>query len=101
MDKAFKSIVREVVKEELAPVEKRLSKKIDENFFDFKEEIIGSIKKIMSGFKNDLISIKVEIMGELKANREQQTILNNRSMMINDLEERVEELEKIPRKFAN
>lgn len=62
---------------------------------DLKNEIIDAVKDVLTGFRNDMVSLKDEIVGELKTNREEQTMLNGRTMKINNIESRVEKLEKI------
>lgn len=94
----FTTIVRTVVKEELIPVkeelvqvEKRLNRRMDLKFEEFKEEIIGMFRE----FRNDIATMKNEIMGELKTVREEQIILSSQHSRVVDLEDKVENLEKI------
>lgn len=93
----MKSVIREVVKEELKPVEDRLSKRFDV----FEDKIITGVKSLLVEFKNDLIQMKLEILGELQKTREEQVLLNARSAKINKIEDDVESLKKIHPKFSH
>lgn len=91
----FTTIVRTVVKEELAPVEERLNKKMDRRFDEFKEELVDSFTGIARELRNDVAAMRDEIMGELKTVREEQIILSSQHSRVVDLEDKVENLEKI------
>ncbi len=91
----IKKIVREVVKEEFVPVEKRIYAEMDRKFNLFQTAIIESVKGLLQDFRNDFVTMKDEIVGELQAMREEQTFLNHRSMKINQIEDDVENLKVI------
>lgn len=90
-DTVLKKIVREVVKEELTPFEQKL----DLKFARFKEEIISSLKELVAEYRNDVVQMKDEFVGEMRAMREEQTMLNRRTSQINEIDDRVEKLETI------
>lgn len=96
-DSIIKSIVREVVREELKTVEAGLMAKMDRAFSDFRTEIMLAFREMM----NELTTMKLEILGELKTVREEQAILNGRSAKINDIEDKMEKLEKIHPGFTH
>jgi hypothetical protein len=91
----FKTMVHTVVREELAPVEQRLNRRMDLKFEELKEDVVDSVKNIMGQFRNDIATIKDEIITELKAVREEQTILSSQHSRVVDLEEKMEKLERI------
>lgn len=114
----FRKIVREAVKEEFAPVEDRLlgvegrlddlGKTIDdshrellraENFlFKMQDSLIKYEDKMTDSFREFQSMVQGlldPLMKELLASREEQTILNERSTKINQIGDRVENLEKI------
>ncbi len=65
--------------------------------------VIQELKTALDSFKeallyeirNDLAQMKDEIMGELKTVREEQTMLNGRTVKINQIEDRVKKLEQL------
>jgi hypothetical protein len=87
----FKQVVRTVVREELAPVEKRLNQRMDRGFSDFRNEIGQRFKE----FKNDLASMKDEIVTELQTSREESTMHKGQHDRFDEIERRVEKLEDI------
>lgn len=52
-------------------------------------------QKMFDEFKSDFIKLKDEIIGELKAVREEQEILSSQHGRVLDLEENVEKLQRI------
>lgn len=70
----FKGVVREVVREEFQPVEKRLNEKLEIKFETHKEDILQGTKDLLTDFKSDFATMKDEIVGEIKAMREEFTI---------------------------
>ena len=91
----FKNIVREVVREEIKPVEERLIKGLDIKFSQFKDEIIFSIKAMLTDFRSEMAGMKDEIISELVKSREETTILKGDHQRVLDLEDKMEDLEKI------
>ncbi len=89
-DSLIKTVVRGVVKEE-----------VKTGFDEFEVRMKQMFDKMASLLKNDLMTIKDEIMGELKTVREEQTMLNGRSVKINDIEDEVEQLKNIHPKFTH
>ncbi|MBI4067487.1 hypothetical protein HY407_03815 [Candidatus Gottesmanbacteria bacterium] len=70
----FKKIVREVVRDEILPVEKRLNARMDIKLEGFKEEIVSEVKGLLTKLRSDFAKMKDEIVGELKGMREEFTM---------------------------
>lgn len=93
----FQTIVRDVVKEELVPVNKRFDS-IDRKFdsvdrrFDGIEEKLEQIEDTFQKFRNDIIDHIDHFVGEIKTYREEQTINAGQHQRFDD---RLETLEKI------
>lgn len=100
-DTVIKKIVRDVVHEEIKPLENGLStlsvqvnsieNKIDKKFDLF----LDKLEKYFFDFRSDMAKVQDTIAGELKTNRDEQVILNGRSAKINQIEDDVEKLQKI------
>lgn len=86
----FKTIVRDVVKEELAPVNRRFES-VDRRF-DSVEEKLERIEIAFQKFRNDIINHIDHFVGEIKTYREEQTINAGQHQRFDD---RLETLEKI------
>lgn len=96
IDKRFNSVDKK-----FESVDKKFES-VDKRFEIFELRIVlafnrkmDEIKDYMVEQRSEIASIKDEIMGELKIIREEQTILNGRSAKINQIEDRMEDLEKI------
>jgi hypothetical protein len=87
----FKQMVRTVVRAELAPVEERLSQRMDRGFSEFRNEIDRRFKE----FKNDLVTMKDQIVKELQMSREESTIHKGQHDRFDDVEHRLEDLEQM------
>lgn len=94
-ENVIKKIVRDVVREEMVPVEKRITDELDTKLETFQENIIEAIGKKNDSLRSDIATMKDEIVGELKKVREEQTVLNGKSEKVNDLETRIEVLEAL------
>lgn len=91
----FKNIVREVVREEIKKEIAPFRSEIKKDFILFKDKVLGEVREIMKKFRNDLAGMKDEIIGELVKSREETTILRGDHQRVLDLEDKVEDLEKI------
>jgi vacuolar-type H+-ATPase subunit E/Vma4 len=94
----FKKIVRDVVREEIKPVEANLENK----FLAFKTEILTAFEnkaeEILAGvakMRDEIITSNDQIAGEIKTMREENAISSDKVRVVNELDERVEKLEKI------
>lgn len=102
-DTGIKKIVREVVREELAPVEQRFDQKLDYKFALFENKIIEGVQKLLYEFRSDLTKMKLEIVGEIQDFREENTIvdLKNQHQRIINMDESIEKLQKIHPQYTH
>ena len=91
----FKDDLKLYLNEEIDKKFKQHDEKMDNRFRFFKDDVLNSVKDLVSLFRNDIASLQYKILAELQTNREEQTILSSQHKMILDLEEKVETLEKI------
>lgn len=102
----FKTIVRTVVREELAPVETRLNEKIDRKFEQFEERLDSRFlafeermdEKLDNSFRkyrDDVMKGIDKVMGELQTIRQEQTMHQGQHQDFHEVETRVEKLEEI------
>ena len=91
----FTNIVREVVREEIKKEFVPLRSGIRADFVLFKDEVLGEVRELLKKFRSDLADMKDEIIGELVKSREETTILKGNHQRVLDLEDKMEDLEKI------
>lgn len=91
----FKNMVREVVREEIKKEIAPVRSEIKRDFILFKDEVLGEVRELMKKFRSDLAGMKDEILGELVKFREETTILRGDHQRVLDLEDQVEDLERI------
>lgn len=91
----FKNIVREVVREEIKRELVPTRDGIRAEIISFKEEILREVREMMKKFRSDFATMKDEIIGELVKSREETTILKGDHQRVLDLEDKMEDLEKI------
>jgi len=86
-----REVVREELKREMAPVRNG----IRADLASFKEEVLGEVRDLFKEFRSDLAVMKVEVLGELQKFRDEMAILGGDHQRLLDLEDKVDELEKI------
>jgi len=85
-DSVIKTVVRDVVKEEVKTA-----------FSDFEVKMRQMFNEMASGLKNDLTNMKDEIVGEIQDFREENTILElkGQHQRLLNIDKKVDQLEKI------
>lgn len=89
-DTIIKTLVKTSVSEEFA-----------KHFPVYEEKMLDKIEKMLTNFRSDLTNMKLEILGELEKIRQEQTILNGRSVKINKIEDEVDKLKGIHPKYSH
>lgn len=106
MVKILKTQIDTEVEKRLVGIERKLSH-LEEKATDQQLETIHLGNKVTNvdnsliRIKDEILTMKDEVMGELKAIREEQTILSSQHGRILDIEDQVEKLEKIHPKFTH
>lgn len=91
-DPAIKKIIREVVKEELSPLEKRLA-----------DTIVEQVTQVVKTYRNDVNKMKDEIVGELQKFREETSVLDlkRQHKRLLDIDKDVDQLKDIHPNFTH
>lgn len=96
-DSVIKTVIRSTIREELKATEESLMVKVEQAFSEFQKEMFKAFREM----REEFTTMKLEILGELKTTRQEQTMLNARSAKINKIEDEVESLKKIHPKFSH
>jgi hypothetical protein len=92
---AFKWMVREVVEEVTRPQFAAAQKETQRQFETFKVDFRAAVQRMVQEFKDDIVKIKDEIVAELQASREESTIHKGQHERFDEIEQRIEKLERI------
>lgn len=84
----FRKVVRDIVREELRDQLDPIARRIEEH-------VLSGVEELMYKFRNDLATMKDEIITEVRDMREEYEIMKGRHTQILDLENKVEKLEEI------